>query len=359
MQHRTEHLPLELPDAVDLHRQRREVSAVRGAVRQAAARNDRPPAPCARRAPRAPRAPRGRSPARRRWTAVPGRRWTAPHEAFQQAQGAIRDLLLQEQNAQRGATLAGAVERRFHGVEHHLLGQRGAVHEHRILAAGLGDERGDGAVARRQRRLIRRATSVEPVKATPADAGIRQQRGAKSGPLPGSRCSTSPGTPAACNSRTAAAATSGVCSAGLASTALPVTSAAATWPVKIASGKFHGLMHRNTPRPCHDSRCSRRSGPAGAPAWRRPAAPARRNSAGNPPPRAAPPRSRAASGRPRGCTARAARECSSNRSAARVSNAARELGAGASQRGWAAAASSSARSASSAEVQATSPTTRR
>ena len=42
----------------------------------------------------------------------------------------------------------------------------------------------------------------------------------------------------------------GVCSAGLASTPLPVTSAALTCPVKIASGKFHGLMHTKTPRPC-------------------------------------------------------------------------------------------------------------
>jgi hypothetical protein len=38
------------------------------------------------------------------------------------------------------------------------------------------------------------------------------------------------------------AAISGVCSAGLASTALPAISAAAIWPVKMASGKFHGLI---------------------------------------------------------------------------------------------------------------------
>ena len=37
----------------------------------------------------------------------------------------------------------------------------------------------------------------------------------------------------------------GVCSAGLASTVLPAASAAATWPVKIASGKFHGEMQAN------------------------------------------------------------------------------------------------------------------
>ena len=55
--------------------------------------------------------------------------------------------------------------------------------------------------------------------------------------------------PASCISRMAAAAISGVCSAGLAITELPATSAAAIWPVKIASGKFHGLMQTNTPRP--------------------------------------------------------------------------------------------------------------
>ncbi len=45
----------------------------------------------------------------------------------------------------------------------------------------------------------------------------------------------------------------GVCGAGLATTLLPATSAAATWPRKIASGKFHGAMHANTPRPASRS----------------------------------------------------------------------------------------------------------
>ena len=44
-------------------------------------------------------------------------------------------------------------------------------------------------------------------------------------------------------------AMSGVCSAGLATTALPAASAAATWPRKMASGKFQGLMQTKTPRP--------------------------------------------------------------------------------------------------------------
>ena len=53
--------------------------------------------------------------------------------------------------------------------------------------------------------------------------------------------------PASCRRRTACAAISGVSSAGLASTGLPAASAAATWPVKIASGKFHGLMQTTGP----------------------------------------------------------------------------------------------------------------
>ena len=44
-----------------------------------------------------------------------------------------------------------------------------------------------------------------------------------------------------------------VCAAGLASTQLPATSAAATWPRKIASGKFHGLMQAKMPRPSKNS----------------------------------------------------------------------------------------------------------
>ena len=58
-----------------------------------------------------------------------------------------------------------------------------------------------------------------------------------------------------------ACAISGVAGAGLATTALPATSAAVIWPVKIASGKFHGLMHTNTPRPCSDERVALTGGP--------------------------------------------------------------------------------------------------
>ncbi len=40
---------------------------------------------------------------------------------------------------------------------------------------------------------------------------------------------------------------SGVCSAGLARTPLPMANAAAIWPEKIAKGKFQGLMQVKTP----------------------------------------------------------------------------------------------------------------
>ena len=97
-------------------------------------------------------------------------------------------------------------------------------------------------------RLMMRATSVEPVKATPATPAWPVSS-APTLPSPGTRCSALAGTPAACSSFTASEAMSGVCSAGLATTVLPAASAPAIWPVKIASGKFHGLMQTKTPRP--------------------------------------------------------------------------------------------------------------
>ena len=46
--------------------------------------------------------------------------------------------------------------------------------------------------------------------------------------------------------------------------ALPAASAAATGPMKIASGKFHGEMQANTPRPCRRSWLSSPVGPGSA-----------------------------------------------------------------------------------------------
>ena len=85
-----------------------------------------------------------------------------------------------------------------------LLGQRV---ESAIMAfcppvsAMNGHDRRRGAQPARW--LIARAVSVEPVKATPAMRGSRDERRADARRSPGRRCSTSRGTPASCSSRMA------------------------------------------------------------------------------------------------------------------------------------------------------------
>ena len=61
--------------------------------------------------------------------------------AFQHGQHAVGAVFLHAQHAQGRAALAGRIEGRDQHVLHHLLGQRGGVHDHRVLAAGLGDQR--------------------------------------------------------------------------------------------------------------------------------------------------------------------------------------------------------------------------
>jgi len=60
---------------------------------------------------------------------------------LQQADQIVRDVLMHEQGAQRGAALARAAEGRVDDIVHRLLKQRRGIDNHRILAAGLGDER--------------------------------------------------------------------------------------------------------------------------------------------------------------------------------------------------------------------------
>jgi hypothetical protein len=97
------------------------------------------------------------------------------------------------------------------------------------------------------RRAMLRATSVEPVKITPAMRESATSAAPTISPRPGRNCRAATGTPARCSRRTASCAISGVCSAGFASTGLPAASAAATSPMKIASGKFHGEIATTGP----------------------------------------------------------------------------------------------------------------
>ncbi len=97
-------------------------------------------------------------------------------------------------------------------------------------------------------RLSQRPVAVEPVNTTPASAACLSAVSPNTRPTIGKVARAACGTPAACSSSVKASATRGVVSAGLATTVLPVTSAATTWPAKMASGKFHGLMQAHTPR---------------------------------------------------------------------------------------------------------------
>ncbi|VVN46094.1 hypothetical protein PS664_05840 [Pseudomonas fluorescens] len=63
------------------------------------------------------------------------------HGALEHFDDAVCRILLQAQYTQGRATLAGAVEGRRDYVDNHLLGQRRGVHDHRVLAAGFGDQR--------------------------------------------------------------------------------------------------------------------------------------------------------------------------------------------------------------------------
>ncbi len=65
------------------------------------------------------------------------------HRTLQHLERRIGDILVQEQEPQGGAALAGRQERRGDDVAHHLLGQGGRIHQHGVDAAGLGDQRHD------------------------------------------------------------------------------------------------------------------------------------------------------------------------------------------------------------------------
>jgi hypothetical protein len=68
------------------------------------------------------------------------------HRAGQHLQRALRDILLQDEQAQRRAALAGRAEGRGDDVLHDLLGQSGGIDDHRVDPAGLRDQRDDRAL---------------------------------------------------------------------------------------------------------------------------------------------------------------------------------------------------------------------
>ncbi len=96
-------------------------------------------------------------------------------------------------------------------------------------------------------RTMSSPTLPEPVNAITCTCGWRTSA-APASPKPGSSASAPGGTPAPWSAWTSASEQPGDCSAGLSTTALPAASPAATMPVGMASGKFHGAITATTPR---------------------------------------------------------------------------------------------------------------
>jgi len=63
------------------------------------------------------------------------------HRAEQHLDDAVGDIVLHAQHPQRRTALARAVEGGNQHVGDHLFGQRRRIHDHRVLATGLGHQR--------------------------------------------------------------------------------------------------------------------------------------------------------------------------------------------------------------------------
>ena len=124
------------------------------------------------------------------------------HRALEHADDVVGDVVLQAEHAQRRAALAGGVEGGGQHVANHLLRQRRGVHDHRVLAAGLGDQKRDVA-APGERALLMCARDLG--RAGEQHGRARDGRRPARRPRlrrPGSNCSASRGMPASCSRRT-------------------------------------------------------------------------------------------------------------------------------------------------------------
>ena len=105
------------------------------------------------------------------------------HRALQHLDDLLLDVLLDVEDPQRRAALAGALEGRGEDVAHRLFGQRRGIDDHRVEAAGLGDQhrvgRGSlGKLAFDQARDLGRAGEADA-----GDARIGGQRPADRRPV--------------------------------------------------------------------------------------------------------------------------------------------------------------------------------
>ena len=93
---------------------------------------------------------------------------------------------------------------------------------------------------------IRLPTSVEPVKATLSIPGCPTSADPVA-PAPVTMLTTPGGSSASWRTSASSSAVSGVVSAGLSTTVLPVASAGASFQLAMSIGKFHGMTWPATP----------------------------------------------------------------------------------------------------------------
>jgi hypothetical protein len=94
----------------------------------------------------------------------------------QDLQDARRGPFVDEEDALRRAALAGALEGGDDRVVDHLLGKRRRIDEHGVHAAGLGDERHDRPLARRERGVDALRRLDRAGEGDAGDAGIGDER---------------------------------------------------------------------------------------------------------------------------------------------------------------------------------------
>ena len=182
MQHRAEHLALDVGDLVDLDERGRDESCRGGALAGSGS--------CVTAYPRSRIASIWRLMPSRASAVITGptsvdRRSGLPtrssaHGAFQHRQHGVGDVLLQAEDAQGGTALAGGIEG---GGDHIGRPPAPAAREEstimRVLPAGLGDQRHrrpPRSAAWRAAAGSAAATAVEPVKITPCDARVGDER---------------------------------------------------------------------------------------------------------------------------------------------------------------------------------------
>ena len=98
------------------------------------------------------------------------------HPAGQEPQHVVRGVFLQAQEPQRRAPLSRAIESGLRRVAHDLLGQRGAVDDHRVDTASLCDQCRDRPRAVRELRVDRLSRFHGAREHDARDARIAEQR---------------------------------------------------------------------------------------------------------------------------------------------------------------------------------------